>query len=161
MSSLIYAFGAALVMASAFLFFAHNTLLAAGLAALAVLLLIAFVLTIPPTPSPNSPDETTSTTTHEMENSTMSQKIPGELPSLGEMAAQINERKRRIAAGDTKLGELQTALYAASDAMEKVEEVELAEARKRLAASSEYAAWRLAAQRLADYEHELDISEGK
>lgn len=145
MASTIYAFCAILNMASAFFFMgSNNTPLAAGLGALSMTFLIAFVLTVLPKSSENTPT---------------SQRTAGECPSsLAEMAAQINERKRRIAAGDTRLAELQTALYATSDNQEKIEEAELAEARKRSLASPEYAAWRLAAQRLADYEHELDTS---
>jgi hypothetical protein len=162
MASTIYAFCAILNMASAFAFMGtNNTLMAAGLGALSMMFLIAFVLTEPPKSSQNEPNQATSIAPPENENTPASQRTPGEWPSLGEMAAQINKRKRRIVAGDTRLAELQTALYATSDNQEKIEEAELAEARKRSVASPEYAAWRLAAQRLADYEHELDTSDGK
>lgn len=84
-----------------------------------------------------------------------------QLQSLTEMAAKINKRKRRIDAGDTKLAELQAALYAASDAQEEVEEAEMAAARKRSEDSPEYAAWLAASQRLDNYEKELDAAAGK
>ena len=79
-------------------------------------------------------------------------------PSLKEMAAKISERERRIAAGDTRLAELQAAVYAASDAQEKVLETEMAAARKRAADSSEHAAWLAASQRLDNYENERDTN---
>lgn len=82
-------------------------------------------------------------------------------PSLFEMAAKINKRQRRIAAGDTRLAELQAAVYAASDALEKVEEAEMLAVRKRIASSPEYVAWQSAAQRIDNYENELDSAAGK
>lgn len=82
-------------------------------------------------------------------------------PSLKEMAAKIRERERRIAAGDTRLAELQAAVYAASDAQEKVWETEMAAARKRAADSPEQAALLVASQRLDNYEKELDTNRAK